>query len=210
LTTQTATATKAVAVPPLLVPVEAWDGKQARPAEAPLRTQTTRSQTAVVVPPFVTELRGGSSTTRPLTEALATVTASGTHHGLLTPPPPAGTVLDRTGRQAPDAWGAWAALYSYDTGLRSLAEALPTQTTIGGDALLEAAGALPAVGDCWFRMLEPAEIGAAMAFLPGYVVLGNRRQRVRQYGNAVTPPVAELLVSALVEAVTGTDLERAA
>ena len=46
-----------------------------------------------------------------------------------------------------------------------------------------------------------------MAFTPDYIVLGNKRQRVRQYGNAVTPPVAEVLMSALVEAITGQDLE---
>lgn len=62
--------------------------------------------------------------------------------------------------------------------------------------------------DVRFRMLEPNEIGAAMAFTDGYTVLGNKRQRVRQYGNAVTPPVAELIVSALAEAVTGEALER--
>ena len=49
-----------------------------------------------------------------------------------------------------------------------------------------------------------------MAFLPAYVVLGNRRERVRQFGNAVTPPAAEVIVSALVEAVDGELLERPA
>ena len=46
-----------------------------------------------------------------------------------------------------------------------------------------------------------------MAFPPAYVVLGNRRERVRQYGNAVTPPAAEVIVSALVEAITRESLE---
>lgn len=61
-----------------------------------------------------------------------------------------------------------------------------------------------------FRMLEPHEIGRAMAFIPDYLVVGNKRQKVRQFGNAVTPPAAEVIVSALVEAITGEDLERAA
>lgn len=137
-------------------------------------------------------MRGGGSFARPLAEALATVTASGSHHGLT----------------VPGAWEQWAALYSYDSGVRSLAQALPTQTTVEGDALLT--GALPSVEDCMFRMLEPHEIGRGMAFFPDYIVLGNRREQTRQYGNAVTPPVAEVLVSALVEAITGEDLERAA
>lgn len=32
------------------------------------------------------------------------------------------------------------------------------------------------------------------------------RDKVRLYGNAVTPPVAELIVSALVEAITGEEI----
>jgi DNA (cytosine-5)-methyltransferase 1 len=52
-------------------------------------------------------------------------------------------------------------------------------------------------------MLEPHEIQAAMAFGPSYVVLGNKRERVRQLGNAVTPPAARDLIAAVVEAITG-------
>lgn len=51
-----------------------------------------------------------------------------------------------------------------------------------------------AVEDCGFRMLEPHEIGRAMAFDDSYVVLGNKRERVRQYGNAVTPPVMSMIL----------------
>lgn len=56
-------------------------------------------------------------------------------------------------------------------------------------------------------MLEPHEVGAGMAFLPDYIVLGNKRQRVRQYGNVVTPPVAEILIAALVECIQGHDID---
>lgn len=68
------------------------------------------------------------------------------------------------------------------------------------------AGQLPAVEDCLFRMLEPHEILAGMAFARDYIVLGNRRERVAQAGNAVTPPAAEVIVSALVECITGEDV----
>jgi DNA (cytosine-5)-methyltransferase 1 len=108
---------------------------------------------------------------------------------------------------------AWAAVYAYDTGrLRNhRAEPLPTQTVVEGDGVLTgttsvefaASGPVPAVEDCLFRMLEPHEIHAGMAFTPDYVVLGTKRDRVKQLGNAVTPPVAEILVAALVEAITG-------
>lgn len=45
-----------------------------------------------------------------------------------------------------------------------------------------------AVDDCYFRMLQPHEIGAAMAFPSTYHVVGTKRDKVKQYGNAVTPP----------------------
>ena len=50
-------------------------------------------------------------------------------------------------------------------------------------------------------MLEPAEIQAAMAFHDDYMVLGTRRERVRQLGNGVTPPAAEFLISAVVDSL---------
>jgi DNA (cytosine-5)-methyltransferase 1 len=57
-------------------------------------------------------------------------------------------------------------------------------------------------------MLEPHEIGRAMSFADDYIVLGNKREKVRQYGNAVTPNAAEVLVCALVEAITGEEIDR--
>ena len=100
---------------PLAVPVEARDGKTAAILDAALRTQTTRLETALVVPaggtwnttaapvsapvrtrtardpdavdmpPFMAELRGGGSTHCPVTEPLCTVTAGGNHHALIAP-----------------------------------------------------------------------------------------------------------------------------
>jgi DNA (cytosine-5)-methyltransferase 1 len=43
-------------------------------------------------------------------------------------------------------------------------------------------------------MLQPDEVGRAMAFPESYVVLGTARQKVKQYGNAVTPPVMRMLL----------------
>ncbi|MDP9403194.1 MAG: DNA cytosine methyltransferase [Actinomycetota bacterium] len=55
--------------------------------------------------------------------------------------------------------------------------------------------------DCRFRMLEPHELGRAMAFPDDYKVSGNKRQRVRQYGNAVTPPVTAMLTARVAAAL---------
>ncbi|MDQ0382646.1 hypothetical protein [Amycolatopsis thermophila] len=80
------------------------------------------------------------------------------------------------------------ALLAYDTGTaRRIAEPMPTQATVEGDALLQAD---IEVEDCYFRMLMPDEIKLAMAFRHDFVLLGNKREQVKLAGNAVTPPAA--------------------
>lgn len=161
----------------LAVPVEGRDGKQAQPAGAPLRTQTTRLETALVTPYY------GHSTPTTTDEALPTVTTVDRH---------ALVMRNNTARG--------------DQGQMStpIVEPLRTITTAGHQSLLspgdmDAAAAM--VDDVLFRMLEPSEVIAAMAFPDTYVVLGNRRERVRMAGNAVTPPAARDLVAAVVESL---------
>jgi hypothetical protein len=68
-----------------------------------------------------------------------------------------------------------------------VARPLGTVTTRDRHALVEG-DAL--VDDCGFRMLEPHEVAAAMAFPTGYIPTAlTKRDRVRLAGNAVTPPV---------------------
>lgn len=58
---------------------------------------------------------------------------------------------------------------------------------------------IPEVDDCEFRMLEPHEIKAGMAFPKEYIMLGNKREQVKMAGNAVTPPAARDLVACMAE-----------
>jgi DNA (cytosine-5)-methyltransferase 1 len=183
-------------VPPLLVPVEGREGKEAASAASPLRTQTARNETGLAWLPFIAELRGGGSDARSVAEALATVTASGNHHGLVAP-------------TAGIDWETLLVPYYGNGHARPAAEPIGTLSTRDRYAVVNGLADID-LDDVLFRMLEPHEIGRAMAFGQGYTVLGNKREKVRQYGNAVTPPVAEIIVSALVEAITGADLERAA
>jgi DNA (cytosine-5)-methyltransferase 1 len=173
-----------------MVPVEGRDGKSAASAHNPLRAMTTRNETGLAWLPFIAELRGGGSIARSVSESLATVTASGNHHGLVAP---AGTsehmLIPYYGNGAP----------------RSVSDPIGALTTRDRYALIR--GEVD-IDDVLFRMLEPHEIGRAMSFADEYVVLGNKREKVRQYGNAVTPNAAEILVCALVEAVTGVELSR--
>lgn len=227
-----------VATLPLLVPVEGRDGHQARPVNEPARTQTARNETGIAVPPFLVPLRGGGDQgrARDVADPLATVTASGNHHGLVTGamvmrnntprgnPAQMCTGIDeplRTmtshGHQSLVTWQQMMVPYYSNGTARAVTSPLGTQPTkdrwaIAGTDDTSGATFDPVdidLDDVLFRMLEPDEIGRAMAFAADYVVLGPaKRDIVRQYGNAVTPPVAEVIVSALVEAITGEALLR--
>jgi DNA (cytosine-5)-methyltransferase 1 len=155
----------------LAVPVEGREGKQAQPVSVPTRTMTTRNETGLA---FIAELRGGGSKHRAVTEPLATVTASGNHHGLVTS-------------------------YYGNGSTVSTDDALSTVTTVERHALLTP----PTVdiNDVLFRMLEPSEIKRAMDFPTDYTILGNRREQVRMSGNAVTPPAARDLVGVVAESL---------
>ena len=192
----------------LVVPVEARDGLRVRKVGEALRTQTARLQDALVVPyygtgvahetsdplhtvptrdrfgvAFIAELRGGGSDARPVAEPLATVTASGNHHML---------VRHNTARGNPAQMCTPAG------------EPARTLTTTGHQSLVGWPAPVPAVEDCTFRMLEPREIQAAMAFHPSYRVHGTRREQVRQLGNGVTPPAAEWLIRAVATSLGAT------
>ncbi|WP_433467019.1 DNA cytosine methyltransferase [Spirillospora sp. CA-128828] len=186
--------------------------------------------------PFLVPLRGGGDkeNARPIGDPLTTVTASGNHHGLVAPAAmvmrnntPRGDLaqmctpaseplrtLTTAGHQSLITAEHLLVPYYGNGTARPASEPVGTLSTRDRYALAQNAAQATAedtagvdLDDVLFRMLEPHEIGAAMAFGDDYIVLGNKRQRVRQYGNAVTPPVAEVLVSALVEAITGQDLE---
>jgi DNA (cytosine-5)-methyltransferase 1 len=213
-----------LAVPPLLVPVEGRHGKEPLPATTPARTQTARAETGLACLPFITVLRGNCDAS-PVTSPLGAVTASGAHHALVTaadtaivmrnntPRGDAGQMctpaaeplrtLTSAGHQSLITWEHLAGLLVlyYGTGVARPAAA-PVGAITARDRWAVASPAI-AVEDVLFRMLEPHEIAAAMAFARAYQVLGSKREKVRQLGNAVTPPVAEILISALAEAITG-------
>lgn len=158
----------------IVVPVEGRDGKAPASSDDPLRTCTTRNETALA---FIAELRGGGSTARPVADPLATVTASGRHHGLVTP-----------------AGGTWRERAT------STDEPIPARTTRETDGVAVGAPGID-LDDVRFRMLEPAEYSRAMDFPDGYWLAGNRREQVRLAGNAVTPPAARDLVSLVAESL---------
>lgn len=201
---------KGLAYDPLMVPVEGREGKEARIAAEALRTMTTRNETGVALPPFFAELRGGGSTARPASEALATVTASGNHHALImsnTHSNRARPVNEPAPTMTTAGGGGHALLTRMNGGgaemTTPVTEPARTLTTAGHQALLRSQRPTVNIDDVHFRMLEPHEIKQAMAFPADYVMHGNRREQVKLSGNAVTPPAARDLIATVVEAITG-------
>ncbi len=72
-----------------------------------------------------------------------------------------------------------------------------TVHTENGQALVQPTE-IPDVDDVHFRMLQPHEVGRGMAFPETYTVLGTKRDQVKQYGNAVTPPVMKMILERCV------------
>jgi DNA (cytosine-5)-methyltransferase 1 len=230
---RTARENDGLAVPPFITVHRGGDG-DVRTGEitSPLPGVTASgNHLGLAVPPFIAELRNNMDA-RPVTDPLSTLSTPGSHHALISPPELAMIMRNNTargdqgqmstpvseplrtltaaGHQSLITWEHLAHLLMpyYGTGVaRTAAEPVGAITATDRWALASAA---VSVEDVLFRMLEPGEIGAAMAFAATYQVLGSKRERVRQYGNAVTPPVAEVIISALVEAIEGSDLERAA
>lgn len=100
----------------LAVPVEGRDGKEAFPLEWPMRTLTTRAETALAQPPFVSEFHGGGSVGHLASDPLSTVSAGGQHHALVM------------------------SYYSRDDAMRRASEPMPTVTTEPRHALVTPAG----------------------------------------------------------------------
>ncbi|MEV8048260.1 DNA cytosine methyltransferase [Streptomyces griseoluteus] len=217
------------AVPPLLIPVEGRDGKEPASANNPLRTQTARNETGLAWLPFMVTMRGGGDQLRgrSIGDPVGTVSANGNHHGLVTPNLPAFLMRNNTprghasqmstsvqepartltaaGHQSLITWEHLLVPYYGNGSAKSVREPVGTLSTRDRYALVRGN---VAIEDVLFRMLEPHEIGRAMSFADQYIVLGSKRERVRQYGNAVTPNCAEVIVAALVEAISGQDIER--
>ena len=185
------------------------------PITEPSPTLTTYDNASVIEPPFVAELRGGGSDARPVADPLSTVTASGNHHALVLPyygaskgaqptTKPIGTLttVDRYAlltrhftSKDPDSAEMTTPVTEY---MRTLTTTAQQSVVTPGD--IKAAEAQ--VDDCLFRMLEPHEVAAGMAFPADYKWAGTRRERVKLAGNAVTPPAARDLIAAVVEALS--------
>lgn len=183
----------------LLIPVEGREGKQAASVADPMRTQSTRNETGLVVP-----LRN-NGVAKPTSMPIDTVSAEGNHHALVMTNNHQNRVK-AVGEPLPTATTATTqALIMRDNHggaemSTPITEPIRTLTTGGHQSLIEPPTPISLdVDDAGFRMLEPHEIMLGMAFAPDYNLLGTKRDKVKQAGNAVTPPAARDLGHAVAE-----------
>ena len=215
----------------MVVPSGGTWNEDAIPADHPLRTLTTRDSYGVARLPFVAELRGGSSDARQITEPLATFCASGNHHALVAPYYTSGS--GETCRSSDEPLGAlttkdrYALVHRNNGGGAEMTtpvqEYLRTLTTAGHQSVIQAGprGGRPQVSpadlrearamveDCYFRMFQPHEVAAGMAFPDTYDWHPDKEKKVsnrdlvKMAGNAVTPPASRDIMGAVVESWDG-------
>lgn len=163
------------------------DGKYTLPPRAlndPLTTLVgSASQHGLVTPPFLIVQRGtgtvdGIANPVSLDEPMRVITTSEAQHYLVTP---------------------FVMAYYSNPVFKSVNEPLPTIPTLEHHALVTPEDVLP---ECGFRMLEPHELKLGMSFPDSYVILGNKRDQVRQIGNAVCCNVAEFIARRCVESLS--------
>lgn len=155
----------------LMIPVEGRLGKWAQTTEEAMRTQTTRNETGLLTTPgnhMLMEYYGNGGT-RGVDQAIPTIPTVDRFAMITTMRGTSAGHLASSSKPATDPLGT---------------------LTAGGNhhGLTEWTAA--DIAECEFRMLEPHEISAGMAFPKDYIMTGNKREQVKQAGNAVTPPAA--------------------
>ena len=165
---------------PLLVPVEGREGKVAIPVTGLMRTQATRNETGLLTAPGAHMLMEyyGNGQMHPVAKAIPTITTTDRFAMITTMRGTSPEHLAASNAPATDPFRTFSA---------------------GGNHNGITEWTVPEIEDCEFRMLEPYEISAGMAFPKSYIMTGNKREQVKQAGNAVTPPAARdlFIVAAL-------------
>jgi DNA (cytosine-5)-methyltransferase 1 len=146
-------------------------GQMCTPAHEPVRTFTTSGHQSVVIP------YNRTGTPRPDSQPTTTL-----------------STRDRLALVVP-VGGTWADAATPEH------EPLATQTPRNERALVYTEDDIDA---CLFRMFALHEIAGAMVMADHtdgshYIVTGNKREQMAQYGNAVTPPAARELIRRVME-----------
>lgn len=187
----------------------------ARSSVQALPTQTT-CQGMGICTPFIAELRG-TGKARDTIRPLSAVTGGGNNHGLVQSPfltilrgrsivgnvtAPINTVSAggvHTGIVTGESFNSFITQYYGKSKTTHFTDPLGAVTTTDRNGLVNFH--TPKVEDCFYRMLKAPEVQQAMAFDADYIVLGNSRDKVKQLGNAVTPPAMEWLIGQVYDSL---------
>lgn len=155
-----------------------------RPIDEKLDTVTgSRFGLKLITPPFIVENKGGSKA-REITKPLATQTSK-EYLGLITT----------------EAFNSFiTSFYGGSNCTKHISQELGSITTGDRHALVNYQK--PNIEDCFYRMLKPVEVQRGMAFRDDYKILGNNRDKVKQLGNAVTPPAMKWLVEQAIKSLS--------
>lgn len=210
LRTQSTRNETGVAFPPFLAQFRQRD-RLTDPAREPLTTIVADGANHALIVPL-----RNHGVTKTAEHVIDTVSANGNHHALVMTNTH-GNRVRPVAEELPTATTATthALLMRNNQGGAEMStpvtEPQRTLTTGGHQSLLAPAAPISLdVDEVEFRMLEPHEIKVGMAFAPDYVLLGTKREQVKQSGNAVTPPNARDLGYAVAEFLLGEDLAVAA
>lgn len=201
---QTTTAQTALATPPPFL-MATHHGGRTSPVSQPHPTVcASDDRLSLIVGLRGTDPSHIADSARPTSEPVRTVSAGGVHHGLLmrnntgggemvTPTTEPARTVTTTGHQS--------LLMPYYGKGRAQPTDQPIPTVPARDrfALIDTD---QVVDDCGFRMLQPYEIAAAMAFPQNYIPLDlPKRDQVKLAGNAVTPPVMAWITGRVLQAM---------
>ncbi|HEU5085701.1 MAG TPA: DNA cytosine methyltransferase [Acidimicrobiales bacterium] len=182
----------------LVMPMHHGGERLARSTDGPTPTMLGQLIHGLVVP----MRRNGHAAD--VAEPVPTVTAGGNHHGLLMRNNSGGgemvTPVTEPARTVTTLGHQSLLMPYYGQGqAQPVDRPVPTVPTRDRFALVDLD---ELVDDCGFRMLEPHEIAAAMAFPPGYIPDSyTKRDRVKLAGNAVTPPVMTWITGRILQAL---------
>lgn len=147
-------------------------------AGKPMRSITTADANGVVIPTIV--INNGQSKSKPSTQAFPAVTKE-MKHGVINP----------------ESFKSFISYYNGGSNMAShVSEACGVVSTVDRLALVDYQK--PTLEECTYRTIRPHEVHKAMAFEDDYIILGNGGERVKQLGNAVTPPVMEWILKRCV------------
>jgi DNA (cytosine-5)-methyltransferase 1 len=186
------------------------------PLDNPLYTMTTQNNFGVIGMPLLIDEHNKNGQCRTLDEHISTVLAGGNHHGLVGVP----FIVEARGQSntraiesaistqtsninhgilSTESANAFLSYYYGNSQSSGMFDAVGTISTKDRVALCVHAKDNLDINDCTYRMLQSKEVQAAMAFDQDYIICGSGKDKVKQLGNAVTPPAMELLIDRCIQ-----------